>query len=252
MELGVPLFNRVGKRIVLNEYGRILLRHTQCILDNLDNIKKEIQFAANTADNTIRLSLMAASQLLPEILQMFKNEYPKSRFLIHQEPSTSSEEDSDLTLYASIHSVGPDNTVNLLTEEIMVGVPHGHRLAQCNQISLHELEGESFIGLDYGMGLSNIMKEYCSLINFEQSIDISCDSPATLRNLIKLNIGIAFIPSVTWQNHSSDMHLLHISDFDCKRYLMLKWHANKYMNPACVAFKEFLIDYFSQKNNCTP
>ena len=42
IELGVPLFERRGRNIVLTHYGEILLLHTNHIMEELDAAKKEI------------------------------------------------------------------------------------------------------------------------------------------------------------------------------------------------------------------
>ena len=40
-ELGYPLFDRVGKKIVLNRNGVIFARHARDILDSWDDLHKE-------------------------------------------------------------------------------------------------------------------------------------------------------------------------------------------------------------------
>ena len=41
-ELGVPLFSRSGRNIVLTKYGEILLRHTNRIMQELHSAQKEL------------------------------------------------------------------------------------------------------------------------------------------------------------------------------------------------------------------
>ena len=41
-ELGVKLFDRVGKNVTLNRFGEILLRHTNAILQEMQDISTEL------------------------------------------------------------------------------------------------------------------------------------------------------------------------------------------------------------------
>ena len=90
-ELGVQLFERSGKNIILNSYGEILLKHTNRILQELKDIEQEIGDAAGERSRTVTLSLYAASKLLPELVMAFKHEYPSIRLQIIQEDLTKNQ-----------------------------------------------------------------------------------------------------------------------------------------------------------------
>jgi LysR family transcriptional activator of glutamate synthase operon len=42
-DLGVQLFNRIGRQIILNEYGQLLLDHVDVILNNWDVVQNKIE-----------------------------------------------------------------------------------------------------------------------------------------------------------------------------------------------------------------
>jgi len=55
-ELGVRLFDRQGRNIVLNDYGKIVLKHTNIILRELDNIRTEINDLEQRQDKVVAIS----------------------------------------------------------------------------------------------------------------------------------------------------------------------------------------------------
>ena len=55
-ELGVQLFDRQGRNIVLNNYGRIVLEHTNNILRELDNIHTEIDKMEQRQNKVINIA----------------------------------------------------------------------------------------------------------------------------------------------------------------------------------------------------
>ena len=56
-ELGAPLFERSGRTIVLNQYGKSFLSHVNKILLEIDNAKKEISDLSQNEDKSITLSV---------------------------------------------------------------------------------------------------------------------------------------------------------------------------------------------------
>lgn len=55
-ELGAKLFDRQGRNIVLNDYGKILLTHAKTIFRELDNIETEINELKAQQTNTITIA----------------------------------------------------------------------------------------------------------------------------------------------------------------------------------------------------
>lgn len=56
-ELGVPLFRRSGRNIVLTKYGEILLSHTNRIMSELKHAQKELEDAKEAQDMTVTISI---------------------------------------------------------------------------------------------------------------------------------------------------------------------------------------------------
>ena len=60
-ELDTPLFDRQGKHLQLNEYGRIVERYGQHIFTALENIQSEIADLKGINHSTVSLKIQAAS-----------------------------------------------------------------------------------------------------------------------------------------------------------------------------------------------
>ncbi|HYR25711.1 MAG TPA: LysR family transcriptional regulator, partial [Aquabacterium sp.] len=74
--LGAPLFDRVGRRLVLNEHGRQLLPRARALLDAAGDMQDGF------ADGRYRLRMGAsttiANYLLPELLAAFRARWPQA------------------------------------------------------------------------------------------------------------------------------------------------------------------------------
>lgn len=243
-ELQAPLFDRVGKRVELNENGRILLKYTNRIFAELESARTEIGETSEKGARTVRFSVLAGSQLLPDILMKFRRLHPDISFSLQQQPTGESGGSYDLQLFSSAQPLHTPGTQCLLREEILLAIPQKHPLASRDSISLTALKEAPFISLQQGLGLSNIMDYYCQMIGFTPHVVMESDSPATLRSLIQLGMGVSFLPAATWNVRMEGVKLMHISDFDCFRYLLLKQHEDRYLTQAAATFRDFLAEYF--------
>ena len=98
-ELKVKLFNRKGKSIELNEYGIIVLNHTNRILKELEAIHREIDDARENSVMNVTFSMNAASTLIPRLVRGFKEEHSDIRLHILIE---AGEGDFHRSLFAGI------------------------------------------------------------------------------------------------------------------------------------------------------
>lgn len=79
--LGARLFDRVGKRLVLNDNGRTLLPAALAVLDGARSIETLFQSgdSGSTADLRVFASTTIGNYLLPRLLAGFRERYPQSR-----------------------------------------------------------------------------------------------------------------------------------------------------------------------------
>lgn len=245
-ELGVNLFDRRGKYIHLNEYGKAFLEKVNIALDVLEDGRREIKDLQGKELGDIRLVFLAASTIIPELLSEFCKLHPHIRFQLFQHFSRdANNSDFDLCISSSCGDKKKNNSMALLTEEIYLAVPLNHPLAKKKSISLIEASNENFISLKPGKGLREITDEFCKKAGFNPRIIFESDDPSTVRGLIKAGQGVAFIPQVSWGSSIGDsMALLHIKYPKCKRTIFISWLENRYLSKTTLLFREFAVEYF--------
>lgn len=247
-ELEVKLFDRVGKNIVLNENGRILLKYTDRILTSLEDAKKELSDINKKAVNTVTISMRAASKLLPSILFDFKKKHPFIKFAIVQHKElVNNKINCDLMIDSTKDKIISKNVTPVLEEEILLAVPNDHPLAGRKKICIEEVALESFISLQKGSSLNDITMSFCRSAGFEPNVILESDDPATIRGLISAGLGVAFLPSITWQGVAdSNIKLLSISNMDCKRYINIYLNEERYHSEAVKLFYDYVVDFFRE------
>lgn len=252
-ELGVKLFERVGKNIVLNRYGEILLRHTNNIVKEIKSIEEELLDARDEENRTVTLLLCAASKLIPKIVVEFKREHPTIRLQIehvHNGISKTQRENFDLTLFSTMQANDNVHTVTLLEEDVLLALPESNPLSQKSALDLKEVANEKFICLQRGKDLRTVTDTYCKIAGFEPDVILESDSPELVREFISAGMGISFIPSITWQGMGTEnISLVPILSPKCKRYINLSWRENCYLSSPMILFRDFLQQYFKSMKN---
>ncbi|MGQ0514545.1 LysR substrate-binding domain-containing protein, partial [Bacillus sp. D-CC] len=134
----------------------------------------------------------------------------------------------------------------LITEEIFLVVPSGHRLSERESVYLHEVKDEPFISMNTGYGFRHLTDEFCKEAGFTPHIAFEVDEPTVISDLIKQGLGIAFVPSLTLlKNSTLALNKLRIIEPICKRTIGLSWSKKRYLSKTAQQFREFVIDYFS-------
>lgn len=243
-ELDVKLFNRVGKTIQLNAYGEILLKYSETIFKNIDELQVAFDVVRNMHDNQIRLSAWPSSGTIPKMLSAFAEKYPYISMRITNDP-----EDKDCDFYFTTSAYGalPYPCDILLQEDVWLAVSTSHPLARYSSIPLSMASEESFISFPAQKPFRQICDTFCKLADFQPKIAYENDSFQTTCELIRLEQGVAFVPSRSWGNIAvPQIKYLRIEQPVCLRSIYLSWHENRIFSTADTIFRTFVREWFSQ------
>lgn len=154
--LGVPLFDRVGRRLVLNENGRLLLPRAAELIDRTAEL--EAAFDSGGA-RPLRLasSFTIGEYLLPEQVSAWKRQHPLSQVQLEISNTRSVLEavaafSVDLGFIEGSHT-HPDLVVeHWLDDEMVVVASPSHALAQQQTVSVRQLANAGWILREAGSG----------------------------------------------------------------------------------------------------
>ncbi len=77
-DLGVKLFDRLGRRVILTQPGKKLFEYTRRITDMTDEIRSELSRSTETTGHfTIRMPETLAIFFMPNVVKCFHKAYPK-------------------------------------------------------------------------------------------------------------------------------------------------------------------------------
>ncbi len=250
-ELGVKLFDRDSKYIALNDNGKILLDCVNKIFQSLDDVKRELADRSVSNENYLTIFDQTCSIILPMIIKEFNFEYPAIKFHILRQQYNNDDarhRKYDLMLYdAPQNDPCGENSTQLLTEDLVIGFNKNHPLAKRTSITLSEVAKEGFISLADKANLRKTTERYCKISGFDMNTTIECFEWTTLRELVKLGLGIAFFPKYSWASpNETDIVFVKISSPHCSRSINMSWSDSGYLSKPVRLFKSFIIEYFKK------
>jgi len=151
-ELGGQLFRRERHLTHLTDLGRLMLQHFTKLNDAVDAAKRDASDYANLAGARLKLGIFASmgADILTAYLAALKTEAPGLELFIWEANCEEIEDallrgEIDVALSSVEHRDERIRSVPLFREYFYVIFPPGHRFAQMNAVSLHELEGEDYV-----------------------------------------------------------------------------------------------------------
>ncbi|MDF2592634.1 MAG: transcriptional regulator, LysR family [Clostridia bacterium] len=253
-ELGVMLFDRQGRNIHLNSYGKAFLKRVERIFLELEDGKKELAEMSGLEQGRISLAWTSLA-LLPKILQGFLKKYPEVS--IRQIMASTLEMKHQLEsgiidlCISSPPMEGPGIICRpLYTHEFLLAVPRNHRLAERDSIDLSEVSTENFVSTKQGYGFRDITDEFCHRAGFAPNIVFEGDVAVSLISLVNAGLGVAFMPSPIVKDYAAELpKLLRINSPVCKRTIGLAYLEGHYLSKAAWQFCQYIIDYFEENKH---
>lgn len=247
-ELGVSLFDRVGRNIRLNSYGHVFLKYACGILEQMDAANAELSSLRESKESQeMRIRYWVSSSMIPELLVSFSKMYPYIRF-----QSVGDSDDYDFLFSFSSYSAPPPSPFEiLLQEEICIAVPLSHPLAKQDSVDLSALKGEKFISVSNRLPFRSVTDEFCRMAGFEPTVILENEDYRTLELLLNIGAGISFWPAKSWRSvmQLKQYKLLHISYPICMRTIYLSWHEGTLKSHSSRIFRDFSRSFFNQRHN---
>ena len=248
-ELGVPLFDRHGRGLRLNQFGSAFLGHVDRIFRELDAATDQLRDLAGLEQGHVSLAA-GALHWLPEVLRPFLAAHPGARFRLSQRSlpeMTRLLEDGEID-FCILPGPAPSLPVRwqeLRTAPIVAVVPISHRLAGRASVRLGDLAGDEMILGKPGDVLREVMDGYFRQAGITPQVACEADEPGAVEDYVAAGLGVAFIPDVSKPTSRSGLTAwIPITDPPCLLTVGIAWNQNRYLSLAARAFHQHIGAYF--------
>lgn len=127
----------------------------------------------------------------------------------------------------------------LVQEPIMLAASKDAECMKKRSLLLKDLSKERFITMPEGSSLHRLTVELCREAGFVPNISIQEDDPYYLRKYLAMGLGIALVPSVSWQGQFEEsVAVRSVGNFTRNTYLF--WDSKRYLSRAVREFLALL------------
>lgn len=201
--LGVQLFERSRTGTALTPEGRELCSHARGVLRELQGLVDQAEASARGPAGTYRLGVTPTlgPYLLPQVLPGIHRRFDALRFFVREGAPRLLEDDllggeHDLILTALPLVAGDLIVIPLFTEPLQLVLPADHRLAGKERIEPADLQGEPVLTLEEHHLFHRQIAELCERFGAHVLRDYEGTSLDTLRQMVVMGMGIAFLPAL--------------------------------------------------------
>ncbi|MQY26605.1 LysR family transcriptional regulator [Nocardia aurantia] len=199
--LAVRLFDRHGKRLALNEFGRVYYEHARRARAELEAADRALADLANPARGVVRLSFLhsVGARLVPQLIADFRRGSGRVTFTLDQD-GAEAVTGRVLDGSADLGIVSPRPVESglawraLLRQRLALAVPPDHRLAGQRRIRLAEAADAEFITTHPGFGMRRILDDLSAAADLRPRIAFECSDLITVTGLVTAGLGVAIVP----------------------------------------------------------
>jgi DNA-binding transcriptional LysR family regulator len=250
-EMGVPLFERRPRGMVLSEAGRLLAAHAHRSLMEQDRVTEEIRGLTTDRRATIRVSSSegVARDFLPQVFVHFLKTWPAAHFQLDvNAPTEATQRVRDGTADIAVcFSVAPEKDVNVHYAQrapIFALVAQDHPLAQRKSVSLADLKPWPLAIYDEGVTVRQLFDIACSLEGLTFEPVFVSNYGSALQTFVQLTKAVTLVGLLTVRSRLKPDNLaaVPISNPELhQRTLQVQTMAGRTLPKAVAAFLELLI-----------
>lgn len=246
-EIGAPLFDRVGRRVELNAYGKRLLQAAGISENAMENIRKEIT-ALSRGRQSVRLVARCPMGDLPGVIKGFRDSEPGVDVVTITPGDEKITQGYDLELLASHREIDDDNAVLLCEDPYVLITSSDSFIAARKSISLKELQEVGFVASPLSTEQTRMQARLFEDAGFVPKMRCYSSSYWTLLNLVEQNIGVCIGCEKSWLVKTDlNVRAVPFSDIDLSRKLYLRWPKGSYLSDASLSFISYLENLFCEK-----
>ncbi|MHB8347499.1 MAG: LysR family transcriptional regulator [Acidiferrobacterales bacterium] len=248
-QLGVSLFERLGKRIHLTEAGREVYQYSRSVAQQLDEMETLLADLKGLHSGRLRISVAStANYFVPNLLATFHRRYPGVTVSL------------DVTNRETLIGQLNDNTVDLvimgqppagldvdaqvfMENPLVVVAPPGHLLARGKSVSLDKLQEETFLMREPGSGTRIAMERFFAERGIRLKTGMEVGSNEAIKQSVQAGLGLGLLSRATIEQELALKRLivLHVAEFPIMRHWYIVHRRGKRLPAAAEAFQRFLL-----------
>jgi DNA-binding transcriptional LysR family regulator len=244
-ELGVRLFDRLAKRVVLTDAGQRFLPYAERVLATLEEGRASVgQNATPSGPLRIGTPESLLTYRLPRILARFRKLYPKVELIFRPYLDQglvplieSGELDLAVWLGDGIQQARL-KTLRLRDEKLVFIAAPKHPLTAKKRVTPHDLTGQTLLLTESGCNYRRKLDQLLTIMNVRPDSVTEFSSVEAIKECVSLGLGVAFLPEIVVARELALKQIVRLpwTGAEMDMAIHVVWHKDKWISASLGAF----------------
>lgn len=246
-QLGVKLFEQLGKKVALTEAGQLLVPYANRVIRAVEDARLAIEELQGLDRGSLRIgaSTTPGMYIIPRTIARFKEFHPQIEVHLGIRDTREIEDgvirnEFDFGFVGG-HLAGDEvDVLPWLTDELVLIVPPRHRLASKKIVKRDDLVNEKFIGRESGSATRATVSDRLKEWEVQLETVMEMENPESVKKAVQSGLGIAFISkfAVETELKAKALAAVRIPKLAISRELKIVYRKDKHLSRAARAFIE--------------
>jgi LysR family transcriptional regulator, low CO2-responsive transcriptional regulator len=250
--IGLPLFEKVGRTLHLTEAGRELLSYSERIFALLDETRLVMEELGGGRRGTVKVaaSTTAGIYIVPPALGAFHRDFPEVKLTLDVVNRLTVQKrlldnEVDLAVMGLIEDAHDLEVAQFLPNELAVIASPRHPLARKHQISLDEINRETFLLREAGSGTRIDTQRFFESQDLNMHVGMELRSSGAIKQAVAADLGIAVMPlaAIELELAVGRLTVLDVKGFPVHRHWYIARRSGSHPSAAATALWNFLVTY---------
>ncbi|MBJ6750059.1 LysR substrate-binding domain-containing protein [Geomonas anaerohicana] len=245
---GAPLFERSGRRLLLNDRGRQLLPEAQDVLARVRKIEQFLEDSVGTPVGTLIVgaSTTIGNYLLPAMIGEFSRLYPGAKPLLQVGNALQIEQgvesgELDLGLIEGLQHLPSLTATPWRRDELVLIVGKEHPWASLGRATPEMLASATWIMREKGSGTREVFETAMERAGVSYVVALELGHTEAIKKAVEAGLGVGCISRMTVQRELDQGWLFEVaSPVDLQRTLLIVTRKNDYRSALLKAFLALL------------
>ena len=235
-ELGVRLFDRMGKRVILTAQGQCFLEYANSILDTIHNARRALSEDAEL-EGCLHIGTLESLCFfrLPGLMHQFRLEHPKVSLRVttgSPEELIEKMERGQVDLICILDEPRYSNSwhkCNEIPEEVVFAASPDIDLGHPGPYRVAELLDKPFFLTERNANYRRTFDRFLASRQIELTPSLEISDTSFIIKMLERSSGISLLPRFAVDESASrgDLRILEVSDFRLTMYRQMFYHKDK-------------------------
>lgn len=247
-QLGVKLFDRIGRQVQLTDFGIKLIPRAQQILQHIEDTRRELLSASERIAGPLSLAISHHIGLhrLPPVLKAFSQQFPEVQLNIQFTDSEAAYQEIQRgQIELAVITLAPYDAPQIVAQKLWSDPLHfvaapDHPLTRNNSISLKTLSEQTAILPGMNTYTGQIIKGLFTSKQLELKLAMDTNYLETIKMMASIGLGWSVLPETMID---AQLQRLDINTPRLQRELGVIAHHNRQLSNAARAFIDTLTHH---------